>query len=611
MTCYLIEVSFGPVQGFIASARRSRDLWAGSYMLSEIARAAGLSLIESGAELIYPAVGRVQKKDSNEDSNLSNMLLARLLDADKNKARETATNAIASGKDKLEEFGIDALAEWEKAGITLRDDLFRLQVKDALEGYAAWAKIDDGYADSYQRLKTAFAARKNTRDFVAMSPSGSAWAGMPKNSFDGLRETVLPVEDKITKAGGITDNQRRRFGLLKGEQLDALGAIKRIVGKQEKFTALTRISAHDWLNALTEDKREVLRNAYEPLVKLDLATRARGNENAYTNFPYDAALLYPERLECSKKDAKSELEAIAALGKLEEVIKPIWKSHGRPCLYAVLVVADGDRMGKFIAAAQSVGDHEEITQAVATFADQVPSVARSHGGHSVFNGGEDLTVMFPLSGVVDGARALSKAFDDSMRAVAQRLLGDKFDEERPTLRVGAAICHVMEPLGMIRKWADAAEKFAKGEAGADKQGNALGLVLHIRAGHEIKARISFDDAAAFDLLGKWQSAYKNNIFPGRLAYDCRSIALTGEARGLPDGVADAEFIRLLDRARDSGGNKEIDGELREKLNQRREVLRDTETDPSGFRRLADELILARWLSAKSAKDISALEGAER
>ena len=59
MSRWLLQVSFGPVQGFIASARRSRDLWAGSYILSKIARAAADSLIEANASLIYPTQAAV------------------------------------------------------------------------------------------------------------------------------------------------------------------------------------------------------------------------------------------------------------------------------------------------------------------------------------------------------------------------------------------------------------------------------------------------------------------------------------------------------------------------------------------------------------------------
>jgi CRISPR-associated protein Cmr2 len=598
MGAYLIELSFGPVQSFIASARRSRDLWAGSHMLSEIARAAGSALIEQGAELIYPAQGRVAKENDDENSNLSNVLLARLPDADEAKAKKVAENAIAEARKRLEEFSELAKTDWAKLE-GIRNELWDLQVADALEAYAAWAELGDDYKSVYKRLKSAFAARKNTRSFGPLNPPNAPWAEVPKNSFDGLRESVLPEKRKKFPAS---------FGMSPGEQLDALGAIKRVVGKQERFTALTRLAAHGWLMVLDKAALQILRDAYEPLVKLELASRAKGNQGAYENFPYDAALLYPERLELEKKAAAGEVEALAALEKLESILKPLWKKHGQPCPYAVLVVADGDRMGVFVDAAKSADDHQAITRAVAGFADRVPAVAREHGGHCVFNGGEDLTVMFPLSGAVSGARALAEAFDASMKEVAQRLLGEKYQNERPTLRVGAAICHVLEPLGVIRQWGDEAEKFAKGRVGTASQGNALGLVLHVRAGHEIGVRLGFDDQPGFDALERWRGAYAKGEFPGRLAYDCRAIAMSMKANGMPVGVAVAEFRRLLDRARASGGEKEITPEQRQALEERRVKLMDAVDDPTGLKTLADELILARWLSAKSSRDISSLEG---
>jgi len=36
---HVLVISFGPIQDFIASARRCQDLWFGSYLLSELARA--------------------------------------------------------------------------------------------------------------------------------------------------------------------------------------------------------------------------------------------------------------------------------------------------------------------------------------------------------------------------------------------------------------------------------------------------------------------------------------------------------------------------------------------------------------------------------------------
>jgi CRISPR-associated protein Cmr2 len=42
---HLMIISLGPVQEFIASARRSRDLWFGSWLLSELSKAAACKVV--------------------------------------------------------------------------------------------------------------------------------------------------------------------------------------------------------------------------------------------------------------------------------------------------------------------------------------------------------------------------------------------------------------------------------------------------------------------------------------------------------------------------------------------------------------------------------------
>lgn len=56
MTAYLYVLSIGSVQDFIAAARRTRDLWFGSHLLSEISKAAAKSIAEDGGLLIFPAL---------------------------------------------------------------------------------------------------------------------------------------------------------------------------------------------------------------------------------------------------------------------------------------------------------------------------------------------------------------------------------------------------------------------------------------------------------------------------------------------------------------------------------------------------------------------------
>ena len=52
-----LRVAIGPVQGFIASGRRTRDFWAGSFLLSWLSGVAMKSVIDHGGRITIPVVG--------------------------------------------------------------------------------------------------------------------------------------------------------------------------------------------------------------------------------------------------------------------------------------------------------------------------------------------------------------------------------------------------------------------------------------------------------------------------------------------------------------------------------------------------------------------------
>ncbi len=52
-----LQFSIGPVQGFIAQARRTRDLWGGSYLLSYLSGVAMDAALAAGGEIVHPTVG--------------------------------------------------------------------------------------------------------------------------------------------------------------------------------------------------------------------------------------------------------------------------------------------------------------------------------------------------------------------------------------------------------------------------------------------------------------------------------------------------------------------------------------------------------------------------
>ena len=53
----MLMFTVGPVQSFIEAARKTEDLWMGSYILSYLIATAMEKIQGDGVEIIYPAIG--------------------------------------------------------------------------------------------------------------------------------------------------------------------------------------------------------------------------------------------------------------------------------------------------------------------------------------------------------------------------------------------------------------------------------------------------------------------------------------------------------------------------------------------------------------------------
>lgn len=603
MTDYVLLISVGPVQGFISAARRSRDLWTGSWLLSQMAKASAKKLHELGATLIFPAP-QDPKKDLRPESDLSvgNKIQVVVSANNSEEVAAIAVQAIQAAKDCF--FMTARIAKDFLQHANLRTAIWDAQVDDYVEAQAAWAKIGDGvhgfgYSHACQKAASTLAARKATRNFAASSLQASHTQNMlPKSSLDGMRETVLPVDKK----GNVDDqlvpvSARRKLGLSSSEQLDCAGIAKRLGGDAEQFTPFTRVTAHAWIETLSDSQLSALCAAYEPLVdpKLELATRVRGNKGCYQKLPFDAQFCYQFRLEAAIRDNKNDPEASAALHNLQVVLRPIWQDKKHPCAYGVLLLADGDRMGELLDHAKDQDQHQQITRALSAFAAGVADIVRQYSGHAIYAGGDDVLAFVPLNQSYACAKSLSIAFEKALHDVATQL-----NAKTPTLSVGLAIAHIMQPLGDIRALASRAEKEAKGDSVAiSERRNALGIALDVRGGTVTTLRMRWDDTAAQDAFAHWLQAYTDKTIPSRVAYDTRAIHLATQfALNQPDHtlgvkIQGAEFKRMLKKSR-TVLNKELSSDMVQYLVNRGEL---------GLSQLANELIVARWMAAKTQLDL--------
>ena len=83
MARYLVTLSLGPVQSLIEAARRTRDLWCGSWLLAESAKAAARVLHQQQPGcLIFPCPVdpeselAPQERPGDKEANIANILRA-------------------------------------------------------------------------------------------------------------------------------------------------------------------------------------------------------------------------------------------------------------------------------------------------------------------------------------------------------------------------------------------------------------------------------------------------------------------------------------------------------------------------------------------------------
>ncbi|NOY27558.1 MAG: type III-B CRISPR-associated protein Cas10/Cmr2, partial [Oligoflexia bacterium] len=172
----------GPVQDFIASARRCQDLWFGSWLLSDLARTTAASLRDAGGTVIFPA-SVANPPDGPDRPGVANIILARL---DATIApRQAAEAARSAQQDRLEAV---AQAAWKHldADPDFHRTVAQQQLGELIEfTWVAQPLIDGDYALARRRAYRHLAAQKNTRRWTQPPWTDQAGVGVPKSSLDG------------------------------------------------------------------------------------------------------------------------------------------------------------------------------------------------------------------------------------------------------------------------------------------------------------------------------------------------------------------------------------------------------------------------------------------
>jgi CRISPR-associated protein Cmr2 len=474
---YLFALRLNQTQRFIAAARSTRDLWSGSSLVSLLmGHAARVLAAQPQANMLFPDASVLSPGSVvRGPTGIGNKLVAIVSATDVARLvpllREAMWQALLDEAAPLRPGGA-----WHPA---LSGERMAWQLLDALDLHAAWVPYQEQqHGLCFLRLERLLNERKRSRLFSALPGRGQvSKESVPALSvLDGRNESVL-----------LAPHECPARWLTRGEDLDAIGLLKRVRAAGVGFPSLMRVALQPWVEQQPDQLIDELAQHFSQIAawRPEWATSPDVRGTPMARLSWDCELLHAQprmqAIEQARQDlaagvspqAGQALEALEALPKID--------AQGR---YVCVLMADGDRLGELLCMPDlTADDHARLSRALASFAQHAVGLVNSHGAACVYAGGDDVLAFCPVDRALTIAAQLAALYRQTMRAAWPARLSEH--AEQLTMSVGVGMGHVATPMGQLRQLAHRANALAK--EGADGQGlrHALGVVLAPRGGAEV------------------------------------------------------------------------------------------------------------------------------
>jgi len=515
MSDSLVMFTFSPIQPFIAEARRADDLYTGSRILSELSTAAASTIQRHCIDMIYPYI------QTGKDT--PNRIVAVLPTDQVNATAEAAIDALQGYWDGIAIFARNELTKYSPTFDPAWNDIWNRQVNNIWEIYWASIELGDDYKQDMARAQATLDGVKRTRLFTPSEESG------PKDTLSGRRSALhtgktSPMEYWKQVASNVKNSRLLTNGR---ERLDAQGVIKRFYGNKT-FPSTSSVASKIFLAKLLQDPKgskllEEYRNIIEELGCFTVCDDP--------NWPYDGDLLYEEiltekRLEEDYYIDKEKLKPGILQGAKEKLKKIYSEMSGRPSPYYALIVMDGDSMGEHFGDCSSKEESRELSHKLSDFASTVEKISQDHNACVIYNGGDDVMALAPLSEGLNFSKELADKFHTITGC---------------SMSAGIAIGHHQYPLRAVLDAAHNAERKAKQVADGKKA--AVCLMALKRSGGTRTACSHWDNLG--DNMETLVTLLQGKQLSTRLAYAMEEEARIGTA--LPLDAQSAILKRLIIR----------------------------------------------------------------
>lgn len=508
MSCkYLFLFSISPVQSFISQARKTKDLYAGSFLLSYLCKNAIKKFEEEGGKIIFPKkydsisvsntfLGEIEIKEDELDTK------GKEIEEQINKKLNGLGDCIANHiKNELNQLANNLLKE-------KFSNIVKKQLESLFEMFWIFYPEGEDYKKAYIEITRHHNAIKNIRKFSQLEEEGKR-----KCSICGERNALFY---RGKKKSFLIDCALNVSEVAEDEALCAVCYLKRILDKsnipniEKGFPSLAKITLLDWLDGVN----------YNELKKTD------GFDEEWF-------------LEDNKRE-----EIIAFIKKNNLDIKKQKK-------YYALIRLDVDDFGKWLSGAKSSTDdlrefQKKLSETLADFSQDVKEVLEKNG-KAVYVGGDDFLGFVNL-----------KYLFDVLTDIKENKFKSKFensDFRELTCSVSLVIAHYKTPLHKVLEYSRNLMEETK-EFFHDK--NGVGIMVMNTSSVTAKTICKYDDFVLLkDMLEK-KMGY-NLFFKLGKEFPFLSDVYTFDEFLLNKEMLITETHRLLKR--ESNYNTDIDKRL--------------------------------------------------
>lgn len=473
-----LHFSLGPVQGFVAQARRTRDFWTGSFLLSWLTGQAIYEVIEAGGKVIFPDVENdelmaaiqlgMQPKEIPAVATLPNRFMAKApADFNPERCRQAVLEAwkeIAAAVYKkyilpIEDLGCGTKEIWDRQ----------------IEGFwdIIWAEGEE--ARTLDR-------RKNWRGHVPTVEPGDKCTLM--GNFQELSGYIRSISREEREKQDIFWNavgDLVKHNLRRNERLCAIAFLKRmfpsvseraILGSvPDSYPSTSSLASVHWLDQVSAAQPDLCSRFAAKAValgkiseqKVSLVQKLKKDKPQLADFyDLDPNCFFASSLENDNQWGDSSADTRNLRNELRGLLKQF---KFVPSPFYALLMMDGDKMGKLLSSNSGLAD--KISKALGDFSREVPGIVRKYNGVCVYAGGDDVLAMLPLEDALPASVALHEEY---IKAFAEARAEEPNLNEIDNATISAAIiyAHQNTPLQLvIREAHNTLAKVAKELTGRD------------------------------------------------------------------------------------------------------------------------------------------------